>query len=96
MNTINCIIAYLESYPSARVIVMAIGDKDVVFEGREDGGHKVKIGKGKFYEGCFLYLQTLTKEDHILHWKTTASKDWKRVNLLYKNRDYIFALFCAT
>lgn len=33
--------------------------------------------------------------DHIQYWKTTAARDWKRVNLLFKNRDYVFALFCA-
>jgi HEPN domain-containing protein len=35
------------------------------------------------------------KIDHIKYWKTTAARDWKRVNLLFKNRDYVFALFCA-
>lgn len=35
------------------------------------------------------------KKDFIRYWKTNAAKDWKRVNLLFKNRDYVFALFCA-
>lgn len=37
----------------------------------------------------------MEKKDHIQYWKTTAARDWKRVNLLLKNRDYVFALFCA-
>ena len=37
----------------------------------------------------------MDKADYIKYWKTTASQDWKRVNLLFKNRDYVFALFCA-
>lgn len=35
------------------------------------------------------------KKDFIRYWKTNAAKDWKRVNLLFKNRDYVFALFCG-
>lgn len=30
----------------------------------------------------------MEKIDHIQYGKTTATKDWKRVNLLLKNRDY--------
>ena len=37
----------------------------------------------------------MEKQDYVQYWKTTASGDWKRVNLLLKNRDYVFALFCA-
>ena len=50
-----------------------------------------------FGDGNFglLYLQSWKKRDHIQYWKTIANKDWKRVNLLFKSRDYVFALFCA-
>lgn len=37
----------------------------------------------------------MTKEDHIHYWKANASLDWKRVNILFKNKDYVFALFCV-
>ncbi len=37
----------------------------------------------------------MKKEDYIKYWKTNADKDWKRVNLLFKNHDFVFALFCA-
>ena len=37
----------------------------------------------------------MEKRDYIVYWRTTAAKDWKRANLLFKNRDYVFALFCA-
>jgi HEPN domain-containing protein len=35
------------------------------------------------------------KSEYIKYWKASAARDWKRVSLLYDNRDYLFALFCA-
>ncbi len=37
----------------------------------------------------------MNKQDYIQYWKASAEKDWRRVNLLFKNRDFVFALFCA-
>ena len=37
----------------------------------------------------------MNKRGFIRYWKTTAAMDWKRVNLLFKNRDYVYALFLA-
>jgi len=37
----------------------------------------------------------MTKQDYSAYWKTSAAKDWKRVNLLFRHRDYVFALHCA-
>lgn len=37
----------------------------------------------------------MNKSDYIKYWKTSALKDWRRVNLLFKNNDFIFALFCT-
>lgn len=35
------------------------------------------------------------KDKLIAYWKESSLRDWKRVNLLFKNRDFVFALFCA-
>lgn len=43
----------------------------------------------------FIISAALEKREYIHCWKVTAARDWKRVNLLFKNRDYIFSLFCA-
>lgn len=37
----------------------------------------------------------MNKADYISYWKTNAARDWKRVSLLFNNKDYLFALFCA-
>jgi HEPN domain-containing protein len=37
----------------------------------------------------------VNKEDYISYWQANAAKDWKRVNTQLKNKDYVFALFCA-
>lgn len=37
----------------------------------------------------------MTKKEHIIYWIGGAEKDWKRVNILFKNKDYVFCLFCA-
>lgn len=44
---------------------------------------------------AFTIFAKVEKRDYILYWKNTAARDWKRSNLLFKNRDYVFALFCA-
>lgn len=36
----------------------------------------------------------MNRKGYIRYWKDSSDKDWKRVNLLLKNRDYVFALFC--
>ncbi len=43
----------------------------------------------------FERANTMTKQDYSAYWKTSAAKDWKRVNLLFRHRDYVFALHCA-
>ncbi len=37
----------------------------------------------------------MEKEQLIKYWKSESLRDWKRVELLFKNKDYVFALFCA-
>ena len=37
----------------------------------------------------------MNKKTHIDYWITGSQKDWKRAQLLFKNRDYVFTLFCA-
>lgn len=37
----------------------------------------------------------MNKNDYIKYWTISAQKDWRRVNLLIKNKDFVFALFCA-
>lgn len=36
----------------------------------------------------------MTKNEHIRYWLATAEKDWQRAELLFENKDYVFALFC--
>jgi HEPN domain-containing protein len=56
-------------------------------EGERNGHYRKRL--------LVYYICKVEKKDYILYWKATAADDWKRVNLLFKNRDYIFALFCA-
>ncbi len=37
----------------------------------------------------------MNKEEYIAYWIKSADMDWKRANLLFKNSDFVFALFCS-
>ena len=37
----------------------------------------------------------MTKNEHINYWISISKKDWQRAELLFKNTDSVFALFCA-
>ena len=37
----------------------------------------------------------MTKKDHIKYWIKTSDDDWNRVDFMFKNKDYVFALFCV-
>ena len=36
----------------------------------------------------------MTKEEHINYWLTNADRDWQRAERCFKDRDYVFSLFC--
>ncbi|OFX30475.1 MAG: hypothetical protein A2X08_05565 [Bacteroidetes bacterium GWA2_32_17] len=36
----------------------------------------------------------MTKEEHISYWIKNADRDWKRMQLCFKSKDYVFCLFC--
>jgi HEPN domain-containing protein len=36
----------------------------------------------------------LTKEEHINYWLTNAEKDWQRAERCFRDKDYLFCLFC--
>ncbi|MBI4645160.1 MAG: HEPN domain-containing protein [Bacteroidia bacterium] len=36
----------------------------------------------------------MTKDEHIQYWLTNAEKDWHRAELCFKDKDYVFCLFC--
>lgn len=36
----------------------------------------------------------MTKQEHINYWVTTSEKDFQRAELLFREKDYLFALFC--
>ena len=37
----------------------------------------------------------MTKKDHIKYWIKTSDDDWSRVDFMFKNKDYVFTLFCV-
>ena len=36
----------------------------------------------------------MTKEEHIKYWVETSEKDFQRAELLFREKDFVFALFC--
>lgn len=41
------------------------------------------------------FAEVLTKEDHIKYWVSTANKDWRAIQNIYKSKDYLPVLFFA-
>ena len=37
----------------------------------------------------------MTKEEHIAYWTGNAEKDWQRAERCFKDKDYVFSLFCV-
>lgn len=37
----------------------------------------------------------MDKKEHISYWLVSAERDWKRTTLMFRNSDYVFALFLA-
>ena len=37
----------------------------------------------------------MKKEEFIQYWKDSSAEDLQRANLLFRNKDYLFALFCC-
>ena len=37
----------------------------------------------------------MTKKDHIKYWIKSSNDDWNRVDLMFRNKDYVFGLFCV-
>jgi HEPN domain-containing protein len=37
----------------------------------------------------------MTKEEHITYWLTNAERDWIRMERCFRDKDYVFCLFCV-
>lgn len=37
----------------------------------------------------------MTKKEHVNYWLTNSERDWKRALRCFRDRDYVFCLFCV-